>query len=99
MNLTFLFIFATCGLVWITNKSKLFKSVREFFTKKHLADKTNQFYWFMSSLFECSGCMSVWAAGAVGACIHYDILYPLYPLVVVMPTVFLVSLLQLIERK
>jgi len=99
MNNLFLFLFATAGLVWVLNKSKLFKKTREFFTKKHLANQKNKFYWFVSSVFECSGCMAVWASLPLGACVHYDILYPLYPFIAAIFSVVLISIWQLIERK
>lgn len=98
MNPLFIFLMSTAGLVWILNKSKLFKSTREYYTKAQMKNPQSLSLWFISSLLECSGCCAVWACMPVGACVYFNFYYPLYPCMAAIFTVMVISVWQKIER-
>lgn len=93
-----IFILATAGLVWILNKSKLFKGWREFLSLKVKASK-NILWWFLDSIHSCSGCMGVWAGLIVYVLIKFNIEIVLYAFIASICSVFIISLWQKIESR
>lgn len=93
-----IFILSTSGFVWILNKSKIFRPLREYISLKY--KKTpNGLLWFLDSILECSGCMGVWAGLIIYLLQYYNIQIILYTFIGSYCSVFLISLLQSIDRK
>lgn len=94
-----LYIMATFGLVMITNRSSLFKPLRERISWKHQMDSKNLKWWFLDSIFGCALCMGVWAAGFNYVLLWLGVIPVLQILAAAGITAFLGSLLQLIDRR
>lgn len=93
-----IFILSTAGLVWVMNKSKITRPLREAISLKYKTSP-NGLLWFLDSILECSGCMGVWAGLAVYTLQYYNIEIALYAFIGSFCSVFLISLLQAIDRK
>ena len=94
-----IFILATAGLVWILNKSKLFKSWREYLSRKNKEKlEKNYLWWFLDSIHLCSGCMGFWAGIIVYVIQKNKVDFLLYMLLAAISSVFIISLWQKIER-
>lgn len=69
-----IFLFGTSGLVFILNKSSMFKPIREYITKKHYEKQSkNRILGFFSDLFSCSLCMGFWASIPMFLIIYNDL--------------------------
>ncbi len=94
-----LFILATIGVILITNKSKLFKPLRERVTRLRTKHKDNKFYWWLDSILNCSTCISPYAGALMYVVQYFDLEILLYMFAVVTCTVLFMDVLQMIERK
>lgn len=99
MNIFILYVLGTFGLVMITNRSSLFKPLREKISVKAITKSDSYLWWFLDSIFGCALCMSVWVAAANYALVFFYIIWPLYILSAAGCVAFLASLTQMIERK
>ena len=57
-----LVVFAVPGVVLITNRSSIFKPVREWVRNEYKKRPDRWVLWFLDSILQCPLCMSVWAA-------------------------------------
>lgn len=90
---------AIIGLVWILCESKLFKPLREAISKKYkVANGVGKWYkpifWFLDSIFNCHGCMGLWAALIVYLAKDYEIV--VFALCGPILSVFVICILKLI---
>lgn len=94
------FILSSSGLSWIITRSKLFQSIREFFSKKSINNETNKFYWFISSILSCWGCF-----GFYSGLFCYPFLYPIDSVMILfgfigsVSSLIIIDLIIFIEKK
>ncbi len=87
-QLFIVFLLATTGLVFITNKSKLFQPVRSVITNKYVNIENRRlmnnskmsfkvlFWWWLSEIFSCYMCMSFYMGSIVSVLCYFSIYIP-----------------------
>jgi hypothetical protein len=93
------FVLATIGLVLLTNKSTLFKPLREKITSIYDKKNKNILLWVLNNIFSCYMCMSPYAGALIYVILYLDIKAILYVFACIPCVVFFMSIHQLIERK
>lgn len=93
------FALAVIGVVLITNKSTLFKPIREKITILYDKKKKNLILWVLNNIFGCYMCMSPYAGAIVYLLYYFNIQFALYILAGIPCVVLFMSINQFIERK
>lgn len=103
----FLFVMTTASMSYALTRSKGFKLIREWASRKdrqknyvevdQIHVPNNLFYWFLNYFFECYYCNGFWTAIVAYTLLHFEVYFVCYFLTGALFTLIIISLIKRIK--